>query len=569
MNFFNLFENDFLFVFPELFIATAIVFLLSYGVIFSTSDYYKSPALAVNVSWLSFFTLGIAFLLCINNFSSSMIIFNNMLIINPFTSLIKAFILLSSMACILISINYLDYQRINTFEYSILILLSVLGMLCLVSTYDLLSLYLAVELMSLSFYILAAYKRNSEFSGEAGLKYFILGAFSSGLLLFGSSILYGMTGLTNFHDINQLFVDTGDLTKIDFGLARTSIKNMLIALVTLIYGDINLIEFYCHNDVLPICSQITGSKIRIFNLIFFRDLYTFPNGYGLANFSYSLIIIGILFISIALLFKIAAAPFHMWSPDVYEGSPTPVTAFFSSVPKVALLALYLRLFFFPFENINLVWDDLFLVCAMISMVWGSIAALSQTRIKRLMAYSGIVNVGYMLIGIASGPINSVGSLLVYLFIYVVMTIGFFSFILGTQNYKTKGLNVYLLDLTNLGKTNIVLGLAVSLILFSMIGLPPLAGFFGKVFLFFAAMNSNHYSLAILGVMSSVVAAFYYIRLIKLMFFEMSSKRFTLYKQMDQVNAYVLSISLLLLIIFFASADALLLSCHRIAMFIFL
>ena len=183
------------------------------------------------------------------------------------------------MACILISMNYLDYQRINTFEYSLLILLSVLGMLCLVSTYDLLSLYLAVELMSLSFYILAAYKRNSEFSGEAGLKYFILGAFSSGLLLFGSSILYGFTGMTNFEDIAKLLLGLGTISD-------------------------------------PL--------------------------------SYNGIVIGILFVSIALLFKVAAAPFHMWSPDVYEGSPTPVTAFFSSVPKVALLALYLRLFFYTF-----------------------------------------------------------------------------------------------------------------------------------------------------------------------------------------------------------------------------
>jgi NADH-quinone oxidoreductase subunit N len=371
-------------------------------------------------------------------------------------------------------------------------------MLCLVSTHDLLSLYLAIELMSLSFYILAAYKRNSEFSGEAGLKYFILGAFSSGLLLFGSSILYGFTGMTNFEDIAKLLLGLGTISD-------------------------------------PL--------------------------------SYNGIVIGILFVSIALLFKVAAAPFHMWSPDVYEGSPTPVTAFFSSVPKVALLALYLRLFFYTFYDFIAVWQDLLLLCAMISMVWGSIAALSQTRIKRLMAYSGIVNIGYMLIGIASGTITSVVGLLVYLFIYVVMTIGFFSFILGTQNYKTKRLNVYLLDLTNLGKTNIVLGLAVSLILFSMIGLPPLAGFFGKMYLFFAAMNSNLYIVAILGVMSSVVAAFYYIRLIKLMFFEMSSKRFTLYKQMDQVNAYVLSISLFLLIIFFVSSDALLLSCHRIGLFI--
>jgi NADH-quinone oxidoreductase subunit N len=399
------------------------------------------------------------------------------------------------MACILISLNYLEYNKINTFEYSLLILLSVLGMLLLVSSYDLLSLYLAIELMSLSFYILAAYKRNSEFSGEAGLKYFILGAFSSGLLLFGSSMLYGFTGMTNFEDIAKLLL----------GLGAS--------------GD---------------------------------------------TLSYNGILIGILFISIALLFKVAAAPFHMWSPDVYEGAPTPITAFFSSVPKVALLALYIRLFFYTFYDFIPMWQELLLICAIISMIWGSIAALSQRRIKRLMAYSGIVNVGYMLVAIASGTITSIVGLLVYLVIYVIMTIGFFSFMLGMQKYKTKSLNVYLMDLTNIGKTNTAVAMVVSLILFSMIGLPPLAGFFGKMYLFLAVMNSELYTAAILGVLSSVVAAFYYIRIIKLMYFE-NSKTFTLYKPMDQLNSYVLGVSMFLLIIFFVSSDALLFSCHRIGL----
>ena len=279
MNFFNFFENDLIVVLPELFITTAIIFLLSYGVIYSTSSTYNYPILSVNVSWLSFFVLFIAFFLCIGNFLSSMVIFNNLLIVDPFTTFTKAIILLSSMMCILMSLNYMEYNKINTFEYTLLVLLSVLGMLLLVSSYDLLSLYLGVELMSLSFYILAAYKRNSEFSGEAGLKYFILGAFSSGLLLFGSSMLYGFTGMTNFEDIAKLLVGLGAISD---------------------------------------------------------------------TISYSGIVIGILFISIALLFKVAAAPFHMWSPDVYEGAPTPVTAFFSSVPKVALLALYIRLYFYTF-----------------------------------------------------------------------------------------------------------------------------------------------------------------------------------------------------------------------------
>jgi len=390
------------------------------------------------------------------------------------------------------SLNYLQYNKINSFEYTLLILLSVLGMLLLVSSYDLLSLYLAIELMSLSFYILAAYKRKSEFSGEAGLKYFILGAFSSGLLLFGSSLLYGFTGMTNFEDIAKLILGIG------------------VSYDTL---------------------------------------------------SYNGIFIGILFISIALLFKVAAAPFHMWSPDVYEGSPTPVTAFFSIVPKIALLALYIRLFFYTFYEFLPLWQELFLICAIISMIWGSIAALSQKRIKRLMAYSGIVNIGYMLIGIASGTINSVVGLLIYLIVYIVMTIAFFSFILGTQTYKTSYLNIFLIELKNIGKTQTILGISIFLILFSMIGLPPLAGFFGKMYLFFSVMNSDLYVAAILGVLSSVVSAFYYIRIIKLIYFE-NSKSYTLYKSMDISISYVLAISILFLIIFMISSDALLFSCHR-------
>jgi NADH-quinone oxidoreductase subunit N len=210
-----------------------------------------------------------------------MVVLNNLLIIDPFTTFMKAFVLLSSIFCILMSMNYLEFKKVNTFEYFILLLLATLGMLCLISSYDLMSLYMSIELMSLSFYILAAYKRNSEFSGEAGLKYFILGAFSSGLLLFGSSMIYGFTGLTNFEDLAKV------LTGIN-GIASST--------------------------------------------------------------SYSGILIGIIFVAVALLFKIAAAPFHMWSPDVYEGAPTPVTAFFSTVPKIAIFALFLRIFFYTFYD---------------------------------------------------------------------------------------------------------------------------------------------------------------------------------------------------------------------------
>jgi proton-translocating NADH-quinone oxidoreductase chain N len=492
MNFSNFFENDFILILPEFFISITIIFLLFYGVIYSTSKYYNYPILSSNISLLILLVLFIAFILCSSNSLPSIIIFNNLLIIDSFTNFVKTSILLISIFCILMSFNYLESNKINSFEFAILMLLSILGMLLLVSSYDLLSLYLAIELMSLSFYILASYKINSEFSGESGLKYFILGAFSSGLLLFGSSLLYGFTGMTSFEDISKLILGIGAVS-----------------------------------DTL----------------------------------SYKGIFTGIFFIAIALLFKVGAAPFHMWSPDVYEGSPTPVTALFSTLPKISLFVLYIRLFFCTLYDFIFLWQELFLICGIVSIIWGSVAALSQNRIKRLLAYSGIVNVGYMLIGVASGSITSIVGLLVYLIVYVIMIIGFFSFILGMQNSKNNSLNTHLIDLVNIGKTNIILAMSLSLILLSLSGIPPLAGFFSKLYLFFAVINSELYATAILGVLSSVVAAFYYIRIIKLMYFE-NSKTYFLYKPIDQGNSYVLSISIVLLFMFFLSSDGFLFSCYK-------
>jgi proton-translocating NADH-quinone oxidoreductase chain N len=495
MDFLYFFDNDFKVVIPELYLFVAIMLLLFYGVIYSTSKALNYPIIQLNVGWLSVFTLLIAFLLLISNPIVNMTIFNNLLIIDSFSKGAKAFILMSAIACSLMSMNYLEYKKVNSFEYFILILLATLGMMALVSVYDLLALYLSVELVSLSFYILAAYKRNSEFSAEAGLKYFILGAFSSGLLLFGTSMIYGFTGLTNFEEIGKLLTGINSL-----------------------------------NDPL----------------------------------SYSGISIGILFVSIALLFKIAAAPFHMWSPDVYEGAPTPVTAFFSTVPKIALFALMVRIFFYSFYDFISFWQFIFVFCSLTSMVIGSIGALYQQKIKRLMAYSGIANVGLLLMGLALGSIESILGLTIFMVIYIITTISFFSFILGNQTIKNTKLNTYLSDLTNLGKVNPVLAFSLTLIMFSMVGLPPFAGFFGKMYLFLAAIQAEFYSLAIIGILSSVVAAFYYIRIIKIMFFE-TSARYTVYKEMDDLNTYIFSISLFFLIFFFSCPHAFLMFAHKIAL----
>jgi NADH-quinone oxidoreductase subunit N len=393
------------------------------------------------------------------------------------------------------SMTYLEYKKINSFEYFILVLFATLGMICLVSSNDLLALYMSIELMSLSFYILAAYKRNSEFSGEAGLKYFILGAFSSGLLLFGISLCYGFPGLSNIEGW------AGRLTGIN-----------------------------CLDN----------------------------------SITYNGLLVGILFILVSLLFKLGAAPFHMWAPDVYEGAPTPVTAFFSIVPKLAVFSLLLSLFYSTFYDFIGFWQPIFLYCGLLSMIIGSIGALYQGKIKRLMAYSGIANVGYMLAGFAAGTVESMSGLLLYLIIYMVMTIGFFSFILGTQSEKDSKMNMHISDLSNLGKVNPALAFAVTFIIFSMVGLPPLAGFFGKLYLFLAVIQSELYVLAIIGVLSSVVAAFYYIRIIKIMFFGTSNK-YTIYKSMDALNAYVLSLSVFFLIFFFAYPHPFLMCLHKISL----
>jgi NADH-quinone oxidoreductase subunit N len=280
--------------------------------------------------------------------------------------------------------------------------------------------------------------------------------------------------------------------------------------------------------------------------------------------SYNGISIGVIFVAIALLFKVAAAPFHMWSPDVYEGAPTPVTAFFSTAPKVAVFALIVRIFFYSFYDFISFWQSIFIFCSLASMIIGSIGALYQKKIKRLMAYSGIANVGFLLMGVAAGTVESLLGLTIFMIIYVVTTIGFFSFILGTQNMKTSGLNTYVSDLTNLGKTNPVLAFSVTLIMFSMVGLPPFAGFFGKMYLFLAAIQSDYYALAIIGILSSVVAAFYYVRIIKVMFFD-NSARYTVYKEMDKLNSYILSISIFFLIFFFSYPHPFLMCAHKIAL----
>ena len=325
MNHIDIFQNNFKAIFPELFFVTAITIILLYAVVYSPSANHKYPIMTTIVGWLSVQTLSIAVLLVVDTPMPPIVAFSGALITDDFTALIKTIILLSALSSILISFDYIKGQRLNSFEFVILILFSTLSMLFMVSSYDLISMYLAIELQSLSFYVIAAFQRNSsernEFATEAGLKYFVLGALSSGLLLFGESLVYGFTGITNFEELAKLLLAFGDSSIV---LAEKG-------------------------------SDISGGA---------HD---------------TAVVIGLLFILVAFLFKLGAVPFHMWTPDVYEGAPTAAMAFFAITPKIAILALLLRLCLYTFYDLIEAWQEIIIVCSLLSMFVGTFGALNQKK----------------------------------------------------------------------------------------------------------------------------------------------------------------------------------------------
>jgi NADH-quinone oxidoreductase subunit N len=336
--------------------------------------------------------------------------------------------------------------NINLFEFPILILLATIGMMIMVSANDLIAIFIGLELQSLTLYVLAALNRNHLASSEAGLKYFLLGALSSGLLLFGLSYIYGFTGNTN----------------------------------------LNLIS-----------TTVTSGNIGL--------------------------IIGIVFVCSGLAFKVSAVPFHMWTPDVYEGAPTPVTAFFALAPKVAAIALAVRFLIVGFGDISFDWQQIIIFLSIASMVFASFAAIAQNNIKRLMAYSSIGHVGYALIGLACGTFQGTSSLVIYLSIYLIMNIGVFSFILSMKNKGEYFENIS--DLSGLYKVHPYYSVVITIFMFSLAGIPPLAGFFGKFYIFIAAIESNLLLLAVVGILASVIGAFYYLRIIKVIYFDETKNSF--------------------------------------------
>lgn len=423
---------DLMLALPELALAVGGMALLMIGAFFKS----LRPSV-VNVMALALFTI-VAFLVWRQPTGGQESAFNAAYVVNDFTRFAKLVILLGAGLSIILATRLFDRERIARFEFAALMAFATLGMLMMVSSGGLISLYVGLELQSLSLYVLAAFNRDSVKATEAGLKYFVLGALSSCMLLYGASLVYGFAG-------------------------------------TVEYGGI---------------AAAIGTERNLGALI------------------------GIVFVLAGLAFKISAVPFHMWTPDVYEGAPTPVTAFFAGAPKMAAMALTLRVLFDAFPNAVADWRQIVTFISIASMALGAFAAIGQTNIKRLMAYSSIGNIGYALVGVAAGTEQGVASVLIFMAIYVVMTVGVFVCILAMR--RAGGQAEKIEDLSGLMATRPLLAIAFILLLFSYVGLPPLPGFFGKFYVFGAAVEQGLWPLAVIGVLTSVVGAFYYVRLIMLM-----------------------------------------------------
>jgi NADH-quinone oxidoreductase subunit N len=425
-------------ILPEIFLSISIMIILIFGV-FIKESYQVTTNLVI-------ISLILVLLIIFQQHNEVIKLFNKSYVIDSLSFYMKVITAISCVFILIISNDYIKSIRINKFEYPILILTSVLGMFVMIGSNDLIIFYMGLELQSLSLYVLAAFNRDNVKSSEAGLKYFVLSALSSGLLLYGCSLLYGSTGSTNFEIISS--------------------------------------------------SLMQKNTISVFAMVF--------------------IIVG-------LAFKISAVPFHMWTPDVYEGAPTSVTTFFAVVPKIAALTVIIRFMYVPFSNAFDQWQDIIIFLSIASMILGSVAAIGQTNIKRLMAYSSIGHMGYALAGISTGSTEGIKSSILYLTIYLIMNVGAFSCI-----FMMKRGNVFFEDiseLSGLSKNRPLLSLSFLLLLFSLAGIPPLAGFFAKFYIFMSVLQVEMYALAIIGLITTVISAFYYLRIVKIIYFDKSKEPF--------------------------------------------
>mgnify|MGYP001319478075 CR=1 FL=1 len=450
-----------IYILPELFLSLAIMTLLMLGV------FIKKSFKLVNL--LTLISLGFAIVLTLNQPNEIVKIFNESYIIDKLSIFMKVLTFLFCLFVLLSSKDYIKHNSIDKIEYPIIILAATLGMILMISSYDLIIFYLGLELQSLCLYILASFKSGDEKSSEAGLKYFVLSVLASGLLLYGCSFIYGYTGSTNFEIISN---------------------------------NLNTAN--------------TGA------------------------------VFGIVFVMVGLAFKVSAVPFHMWTPDVYEGAPTSVTSFFALIPKIAAISVFIRFMYVPFVNVIDQWQSIIIFLSIASMVLGAVAAIGQNNIKRLMAYSSISHMGYALAGLATGTIEGVQSTIIYLTIYLVMNLGAFGciFMMKRENIFVENIS----EMSGMSKNHPMLAISFLIILFSLAGIPPLAGFFAKFYIFMSVIEAKMYALAVIGLVTTVVSAFYYLRIIKVIYFDRPKKAFDESYDWGLKGSLILS-SILILIYF--------------------
>nr|YP_010394312.1 NADH dehydrogenase subunit 2 [Phytophthora fragariae]DAZ88320.1 TPA_asm: NADH dehydrogenase subunit 2 [Phytophthora fragariae] len=491
MIFQEIFNNNFEIIIPEFFLTTILLILLLFGVFYKKNQNTQKILIIKNITTIIIYFLLILLILTLNITNISNNILNGILIINNFTQFIKVILILSTIVCFLIQQKYLIQQKINFYEINILMLISLLGLMLLISSNHFITLYLAIELQSLSFYILTSTQKKSILSIEAGLKYFILGSIASGFILFGSSIIYVITGSLNF---NNIFLILSNINFLD---------------------NINL----------------------------------------LISLSY-----GLIFILVGILFKIGASPFHFWLPDVYEGAPNNISSFFAIVPKIAFIGILIRLFFDTFFNISYFFEIFFYIIAFLSMLIGALSALQQKKIKRLLAYSSISHVGFILIGFTSNILNNIPFILLYVIIYIITSINLWTSYLSL-NINHKPIK-YLTDLSNIYSINKLIAIIIILNIFSLAGIPPLAGFFAKLFIFFSAIKNNYFSLVFFGIIISVLSSFYYLKIIKIIYFEKILRKMYI-SQLNKIQSIILLINTQFILFLFLYPNIILVNLNKI------
>ncbi len=431
---------------PEIVLAAGALVLLMIGV-------FRGNDSLTGLSWGAAILFGLTALTVVDDSPGRLLAWNDLYVADSLSAFLKILILVGAAASVLMALPYMARVKVHRFEYPVLIVLATLGMFVMVSANNLLALYVGLELMSLAAYVLAAFNRDEEHSTEAGLKYFVLGALSSGVMLYGISLIYGFVGSTEF-------------TAIGAGLSA-------------------------------------GANPHVAGSVGARNLGA---------------LFGLVFVMAGLAFKVSAVPFHMWTPDVYEGAPTPVAAFFASAPKVAAMGLFLRVALDAFSGMVGDWRQIVIFMSIASMFLGAVGAIGQTNIKRLLAYSSINNIGFVLIGLAAANAAGASAVLLYLAIYLVMTLGAFLCVLALTDADGQPVET-LADMAGLARSRPWLSVALSIFMLSLAGLPPLFGFMAKLAVFNAAVDSGLWLLAVLGVLASVVAAYYYLRIVKILFFD--------------------------------------------------